>query len=136
MLIFAALIQKMLNLNSKKSMGQLQSYLWAESMPMVVILIFVALVEAITIALFFAMRNRKGSFLLLANPMCMFPVLAILVVCTKTEAGCWLLLWTTVIVGLILCLVPYMYTSSEGFRKWVKNDNAEGNCKVEEAVGG
>lgn len=34
-------------------MGQLQSYLWAESLPMVVILIFVALVEAITIALFF-----------------------------------------------------------------------------------
>lgn len=117
-------------------MGQLQTYLWAESIPMVVILIFFALVEAITIALFFAMRNRKGYFLWLANPMGLFPVMALLVVCTKTEAGCWLLLWTTVIVGLLLCLVPYMYRSSEGVRKWVNNDNEERNCKAEEAVGG
>ena len=117
-------------------MGQLQSYLWAESMPMVVILIFVALVEAITIALFFSIRNRKGYFLWLANPMGLFPILAILVVCTKTEAGCWLLLWTTVIVGLLLCLVPSMYRSSEGFRKWVNNDNEERNIKAEKVVGG
>ena len=117
-------------------MGQLQSYLWAESMPMVVILIFVALVEAITIALFFAIRNRKDSFLWFLNPMKQFPILAILVICTKTEAGCWLLLWTTVSVGLLFCLVPYMYMSSEGFRKWVKNDSEEGNLKVEESVGG
>lgn len=117
-------------------MGQLHSYLWAESLPMVVILIFVALVEAITIALFFSIRNRKNSFLWLLNPICQLPVLAFFMFCTKTEAGCWLLLWITVIVGLLLCLVPYMYTSSEGFKKWVKNDSEEGNIKAEEAVGG
>jgi hypothetical protein len=117
-------------------MGQLQTYLWAESMPMVFILILVALIETIAIALFFAMRSRNHSFLWLANPMSLFPVMAFFVVCTKSEAGCWLLLWTTVIVGLLLCLVPYMYTSSEGFRKWVNNDNEERNSKVEEAVGG
>ena len=117
-------------------MGQLQTYLWAENMPMVFIFIVVALVETITIALFFAVRNRNHSFLWLANPICLFPVLALLVLCTKTEIGCWLLFWITVSVELLFCLVPYIYKSSEGFRKWVNNDNKERNCKAEEAVGG
>lgn len=117
-------------------MGQLQSYLWAESMPIVFILILVALVETITIVLFFANRNRNRSYLWLANPMVMFPFMALLVLCTKTEAGCWLLLWTTVSVELLFFLVLYMYSSSEGFRKWFNNDNEERNIKAEETVGG
>lgn len=116
MLIFVALIQKMQNLN-KKSMEQLQEYLWTESIPLVFVLAFMAAIEAMAIVVSITIRFRKVSHLLIANTFGLFLFFFLMsVAIAKTEIGCWLL------AGMIIVffLTFPIYMLSERFRNWVQ----------------
>lgn len=116
MLIFAALIQKYVELK-QKSMEQLKEYLWTESFPLVFVLAFMAAIEAMAIVMSIAIRFRKVSHLLIANTFGLFLFFFLMsVAIAKTEIGCWLL------AGMIIvfCLTIPIYMLSERFRNWVQ----------------
>ena len=124
MLIFAALIQKYVELK-QKSMEQLKEYLWTESFPLVFVLAFMAAIEAMAIVMSIAIRFRKVSHLLIANTFGLFLFFFLMsVAIAKNEIGCWLL------AGMIIvfCLTIPIYMLSERFRNWalpmiMKNDD-------------
>ena len=116
MLIFAALIQKYVELK-QKSMEQLKEYLWTESFPLVFVLAFMAAIEAMAIVMSIAIRFRKVSHLLIANTFGLFLFFFLMsVAIAKNEIGCRLL------AGMIIvfCLTIPIYMLSERFRNWVQ----------------
>lgn len=110
-------------------MEQLHSYLWTESIPLVGMLAFVAMMEIGILTFIVAKRFFKFSIpRWLNNPFLLVLSLGLIVYIAKTPIGSTLLFGTTVVLFALFVMIVYFYGSSKKFNAWLNNEQQESNA--------